>query len=110
MLAISVSLFAIVIGVFNFRKRTEVDDAARQVMSEIAKARNEAQQGMGPTTQAGVTRIQGGGPNELFGVAIEFVEDCGSNQSCMRIYKLLQGPPPGNLVMPFEMETKKSTE
>lgn len=105
-LAISVSLLAIVIGAFNFRKRTEADDAARQVMSEIAKIRNEAQQGLGPTTPAGVTRIQGGGPNELFGAAIEFIEDCGGNQSCMRVYKLMQGPSPGNLIMPFEMETK----
>lgn len=105
-LAISATLFVIVIGVFNFRKRTEVDDAARQVMSEIAKVRNEAQQGMGPTTPAGVTRIQGGGPNELFGVAIEFIEDCGSSQSCMKFYKLLQGPAPGNLIMPFEVDSK----
>jgi hypothetical protein len=97
-------MFVIVIGAFNLRKRTQVDDAARQVMSEIAKVRNAAQQGEGPTTKDGEEKLKNGGPNELFGQAIEFVINCGSNESCMKIYKLMQTP--DNKIVPFESETK----
>lgn len=43
-LAISGFMFASVIGVFNSRRSSAVDDAALQVVSEIAKVRNEAQE------------------------------------------------------------------
>jgi type II secretory pathway pseudopilin PulG len=93
-LAISAAMFVIVIGAFNLRKRTQVDDAARQVMSEIAKVRNAAQQGEGPTTEDGEKRLTTGGPNELFGEAIEFIQsNCPTAEdSCIRVYKLMQTP------------------
>lgn len=68
-IAISAALFVVVIGVFTTRQRTQYDDAARQVMAEIAKVRNEAQQGEGPTTQA-ERDVQSG--KELYGKAIRF--------------------------------------
>ncbi len=105
-LAISSVLFIIAIGSINFRKRTEVDDAARQVMSQISTIRNEAQQGMGPDTEEGAELLRG---NELFGVMIEFVEGqggaCGAGNSCMRVYKLMQEPVTNGKIQPFELET-----
>jgi type II secretory pathway pseudopilin PulG len=71
-IAISAALFVIVIGVFSSRQKTQNDDAARQVMAEIAKVRNEAQQGEGPTTQA-ERDVQSG--KELFGKALIFNVD-----------------------------------
>jgi type II secretory pathway pseudopilin PulG len=71
-IAISAALFVVVIGVFNTRQRTQYDDAARQVMSEIAKVRNEAQQGEGPSSQA-ERDLQS--DKELYGKAIKFNTD-----------------------------------
>lgn len=102
-LAISAFIFVIVIGAFNLRKRTQVDDAARQVMGEIARVRNAAQQGEGPTTDEGKSKIRG---NELFGQAIEFVVNCGSGESCIKIYKLMQTSSPANKIEIYEQETK----
>ncbi len=68
-IAISAALFVVVIGVFTTRQRTQYDDAARQVMAEIAKVRNEAQQGEGPTTQDERVALSG---KELYGKAIRF--------------------------------------
>lgn len=68
-IAISAALFVIVIGVFSSRQKTQNDDAARQVMAEIAKVRNEAQQGEGPTTQA---EREAQSDKELYGKAIRF--------------------------------------
>ena len=76
-LAISGLLFAIVIGTFSARRRASVDDAARQVMSEIARVRNQAQQGYSGTV------LDSG--NELFGKAIVI-----SNNSNQMIVKSLQ--------------------
>lgn len=86
-LAISSALFVIVIGVFNTRKRSQVDDAARQVMDQISRVRSQAQQGQGPT---GSESIPSG--FELFGQAIEFVPP-GSvtpTGSKMIVHKLMQ--------------------
>lgn len=101
-IAISGALFVVVLGVFNTRKRAQVDDAARQVMSEIARVRNQAQQGQGPTnaTEEGVLRgklNQAGNPanlpgNEIFGQAIEFVPYSGSGEGKMIVHKLMQNP------------------
>ena len=66
-LAISGLLFAVVIGTFATRRRAAVDDAARQVMSEIARVRNQAQQGY--------TDASPGSGEELFGTAIEVTSD-----------------------------------
>lgn len=43
-LAISGFMFVAVVGIYNTRRSSAVDDAARQVVSEIAKVRNEAQE------------------------------------------------------------------
>lgn len=82
-LAISTMMFVVAIGFFGTRTRTAQDDAARLVVSEISKVRNEAQQGLGPSTPAGRSLLAG---NELFGQAIEF------NDSRMTIYKLMKTP------------------
>lgn len=65
-LAISAGLFVFAIAAFSTRARTAKDEAARQVMSQIALVRNEAQQGRLDTP----SDISGG--NELFGKAIIF--------------------------------------
>jgi type II secretory pathway pseudopilin PulG len=80
-LAISSALFVVVIGVFNTRKKTQVDDAARQVMDEISKVRNQAQQGQGPSSSTESAALAG---NELFGQAIEFTDNK------MVVHKLMQ--------------------
>ncbi len=61
-IAISGLLFAVVIGTFATRRKAAADDAARQVMSQIALLRNQAQQGYAPVSPAA--------GNELFGVAV----------------------------------------
>lgn len=106
-LAISATLFVIAISTINIRKRTEVDDAARQVMSEIARVRNQAQQGLGPTTDQGRQILSTNGPNELFGQAIEFVQsNCPAVQdSCIKIYKLMETP--SKQIMVYEQEEFK---
>ena len=70
MLAVSTSLAVISIGAFSSRGRTQDDDAARQVLADIALVRNQAQQGQGPTTDAGRALLTSG--SELFGHAIIF--------------------------------------
>jgi len=69
-LAVSAGLAVISIGVFSSRGRTQDDDAARQVLANIALVRNQAQQGQGPTTEAGQTALVAG--SILYGQAIEF--------------------------------------
>lgn len=66
-LVISGLLFTAVIGTFSIRRRAAVDDAARQVMSEIARVRNQAQQGY-TDTSPGIGEV-------LFGTAIELTND-----------------------------------
>lgn len=77
-MTISALLFGVVIGTFATRRKAASDDAARQVMSEIAKVRNQAQQGQGAST---VTIPTG---NELFGQAIKF------DGKKMTVHKLMQ--------------------
>ena len=72
-LAVSTSLAVISIGAFSSRGRTQDDDAARQVLADIALVRNQAQQGQGPTTDAGRTALASG--SELFGQAIIFTNE-----------------------------------
>ncbi|MCX6806143.1 MAG: type II secretion system protein [Patescibacteria group bacterium] len=72
-LAVSTSLAVISIGAFSSRGRTQDDDAARQVLADIALVRNQAQQGQGPTTDAGRNNLASG--SELFGQAIIFTQD-----------------------------------
>lgn len=90
-LAISTTMVAVAIGFFGTRTRTAQDDAARLVVANIAKVRNEAQQGLGASTDAGRVLLEG---NELFGQAIEF------NANEMIVYKLMQKP--GNIVTAYE--------
>lgn len=73
-LAISGLLFAVVIGTFATRRRAAVDDAARQVMSEIARVRNQAQQGYIPSDQASASSSFN---KELYGMAIALTNNAG---------------------------------
>jgi len=84
-MTISALLFGVVIGTFATRRKAAADDAARQVMSEIAKVRNQAQQGQGYATEAGKTILTAGG-NELFGQAIILAP----NSSDITVHKLMQ--------------------
>ena len=91
-LAISSGMFLVVISAFNARQRTEANDSARQVMSEIAKVRNQAQKGQGPETAAEVANLANQ-DLDLFGQAIEFVQPVVSaptSESKMVVYKLAQ--------------------
>ena len=91
-LAISSGMFLVVISAFNARQRTEANDSARQVMSEIAKVRNQAQKGQGPETYAEVSNLTNQ-DLDLFGQAIEFVQPVVSaptSESKMVVYKLAQ--------------------
>ena len=77
-MTISALLFGVVIGTFATRRKAASDDAARQVMSEIAKVRNQAQQGQATTSP--------GSGYELFGQAIMLSND----SSTITVYKLRQ--------------------
>jgi len=79
-MTISALLFGVVIGTFATRRKAASDDAARQVMSEIAKVRNQAQQGQGASTGTIPTG------NEMFGQAIILAP----NSSDITVYKLMQ--------------------
>jgi len=85
-LAVSSGLAVISIGAFSSRGRTQSDEAARLVMADIAKVRNDAVQGSGPTTEQGENLVVG---KELFGQAIEFVTDSAFLGDTMRVYKLM---------------------
>lgn len=77
-MTISALLFGVVIGTFATRRKAAADDAARQVMSEIAKVRNQAQQGQATTSP--------GSGFELFGQAIML----SNNSGTITVYKLKQ--------------------
>ena len=80
-MTISALLFGVVIGTFATRRKAAVDDGARQVMSEIAKVRNQAQQGQATTSP--------GDGFELFGQAIWFGQNT-SNRKTITVYSLRQ--------------------
>ena len=86
-LAVSTSLAVISIGAFSSRGRTQDDDAARQVLADIALVRNQAQQGQGPPTDAGRTALAG---SELFGQAIIFTQDA-TNMEVKKLAKSSSG-------------------
>lgn len=79
-MTISALLFGVVIGTFATRRKAASDDAARQVMSEIARVRNQAQQGQGASTGSIPTG------NEMFGQAIILAP----NSSDITVHKLMQ--------------------
>ena len=79
-MTISALLFGVVIGTSATRRKAAADDAARQVMSEIAKVRNQAQQGQGASTGTIPTG------NEMFGQAILL----GNNSDTITVHKLMQ--------------------
>jgi|GEM_PF-1560298 len=87
-LAVSTSLAVISIGAFSSRGRTQDDDAARQVLADIALVRNQAQQGQGPTTDAGRALLTSG--SELFGHAIIFTQDA-TNMEVKKLAKASNG-------------------
>jgi len=99
-LAISGLMFVVVIGLFSTRKRAQSDDGARQVLSIIAKVRNEAQSGKGPTTEAGKNLLKcnqasscsgvAAANNEIFGQAIKFYTNSAGTVSYMQVMKLMQ--------------------
>ena len=80
-MTISALLFGVVIGTFATRRKAVVDDGARQVMSEIAKVRNQAQQGQATTAP--------GAGFELFGQAIWFGRNTGDRET-ITVYSLRQ--------------------
>jgi prepilin-type N-terminal cleavage/methylation domain-containing protein len=86
-LAVSTSLAVISIGAFSSRGRTQDDDAARQVLADIALVRNQAQQGQGPTTAATTALTSG---SELFGQAIIFTQDA-TNMEVKKLAKSSSG-------------------
>jgi len=86
-LAVSTSLAVISIGAFSSRGRTQDDDAARQVLADIALVRNQAQQGQGPTTAATTALTSG---SELFGHAIIFTQDA-TNMEVKKLAKASNG-------------------
>jgi prepilin-type N-terminal cleavage/methylation domain-containing protein len=93
-LAISALMVTIAIATFGSRKRVVADDAAKQLESIYQTARNEAQQGLGPTNGATFN------PGEtLFGQAIQFRNNCTGTTSCITVYKLKQN---GTTVSSYE--------
>ena len=118
-LAISGLMFVVVIGLFSTRKRAQSDDGARQVLSIIAKVRNEAQSGKGPVTQSGknllkcnrtstcegVTANDTNSANVIFGQAIKFYTKTiqGNTTSYLYIYKLMENQKSG-LISAYEMD------
>ena len=82
-MTISALLFGVVIGTFATRRKAAVDDGARQVMSEIAKVRNQAQQGQATTSP--------GAGFELFGQGIQITTGAsGLTTGTMTVHRLRQ--------------------
>ena len=96
-MSISALLFAVVIGTFATRRKAASDDAARQVMSEIAKVRNQAQQGQGASTGSIPTG------NEMFGQAIILAP----NSSDITVHKLMQSRTTPYTISSYESYTIK---
>lgn len=93
-ITISTILFFFAAALFNTRTNTARDNAARQVMAEIALVRNQAQQGEGPKKSTSSPP-----PNsELWGEAILFSD----NSSSMTSYKLYQQ---AGVIKPYESNT-----
>lgn len=100
-IVISTVLFFFASSLFATRVNTARDNAARQVMADIALVRNQAQQGEGPKTTVGLSILQPSGArsgNEIFGEAILF----SNNSSSMTSYKLYQK---GGEIVPYESNT-----
>ena len=96
-MSISALLFAVVIGTFATRRKAASDDAARQVMSEIARVRNQAQQGQGASTGSIPTG------NEMFGQAIILAP----NSSDITVHKLMQSRTTPYTISSYESYTIK---
>jgi type II secretory pathway pseudopilin PulG len=75
-LALSLVLVGMVAGIYNLRKGLETDDALKQISSVIQTVRNDAQKGLGPTSQTETDRISLKSNSELFGQAIGFGNNC----------------------------------
>lgn len=101
-MALSLVLVGMVAGIYSLRKGIETDDALKQISSVIQTVRNDAQKGLGPTTQTEKNRIK---PNsQLYGQAIGFSNNCilipsdpvsvdpniRTGKSCMYVIKLAQ--------------------
>lgn len=112
-IVISGLMFVVVVGLFATRKRSQSDDGARQVLSIIAKVRNEAQSGKGPATQEGKNLLKcnqastctgvADANNEIFGEAIKFYTNTAGTSSYMQVMKLMQNPGTG-LISAYESE------
>lgn len=92
-IVISTVLFFFASSLFATRVNTARDNAARQVMADIALVRNQAQQGEGPKTTIALPV-----KSELWGEAILF----SNNSSSMTSYKLYQK---GGEIVPYESNT-----
>ncbi len=101
-MALSLVLVGMVAGIYNLRKALETDDALKQIASVIQTVRNDAQKGLGPTSETEKNRIK---PNsQLYAQAIGFSNNCidipadpvsvdpsiRTGKSCMYVIKLAQ--------------------
>lgn len=75
-MALSLVLIGMVAGIYSLRKGLETDDAVKQVASSIQTVRNDAQKGLGPTTDVERDIIDSKPTSELFGQAIGFGNNC----------------------------------
>lgn len=75
-MALSLVLVGMVAGIYNLRKGLETDDALKQISSVIQTVRNDAQKGLGPTTDVEREIIDAKPSSELFGQAIGFGNNC----------------------------------
>lgn len=103
-MALSLVLVGMVAGIYNLRKGLETDDALKQISSTIQTVRNDAQKGLGPTTDLERQIIAQKPASQLFGQAIGFGNNCvlipsdptqanasiRTGKSCMYVFKLAQ--------------------
>lgn len=96
-MAISGLMFAAVVGIYNNRRASAVDDAARQALSEIAKVRNEAQEGYVPQNIADDYRNKDKG-FEFVGKYLEI----DNNQNQINVHSVFKNNGTGTLSDPLE--------
>lgn len=75
-MALSLVLVGMVAGIYSLRKGIETDDALKQISSVIQTVRNDAQKGLGPTTDVEREIIDSKPSSELFGQALGFGNNC----------------------------------
>ncbi len=84
-LALSLTMMGVISGMYVQRRNVANDDAAQQIASIIQTVRNDAVQGLGPSSSRAKNGFSAG--TTLYGEAIKFSNNC-SGKPCMHIYKL----------------------